>query len=121
MIVNKINTVFIPVADLRKSVDWYRQILGLEVDQEQYREIDGLPVYTFSMGETSLTLEKEESYIPSASTVPICNIHTTEIDRVREDFLSRGVVVESEIVTFPDFSYFNFRDLNGNLLMICTG
>ncbi|WP_175991359.1 VOC family protein [Bacillus sp. Marseille-Q1617] len=121
MIVNKINTVFIPVADLRKSVDWYGQTLGLRIDQQQYREIDDLPVYTFSMGDTSLTLEREESFIPSPSTVPICNIHTADIEKVREDFLSSGVAVESEIITFPDFSYFNFRDLNGNLLMICTG
>jgi catechol 2,3-dioxygenase-like lactoylglutathione lyase family enzyme len=121
MIVKKINTVFIPVADLRKSVEWYAENLGFRLDQDQYREIDQLPVYTFPMGETSLTLEAEESFMPSTSTVPICNIHTVEIDKVREDFLSKGVIIESDIISFPDFSYFNFRDLNGNLLMICTG
>ncbi|WP_171050749.1 hypothetical protein [Bacillus sp. BHET2] len=31
------------------------------------------------------------------------------------------VMIVSEIVTFPDFSYSNFNDINGNLLMICTG
>jgi predicted enzyme related to lactoylglutathione lyase len=121
MIVTKINTVFIPVADLRNSVEWYSENLGFRLDPEQYREIDHLPVYTFPMGETSLTLEAEESFMPSTSTVPICNFHTAEIGKVREDFLSRGISIESDIITFPDFSYFNFRDLNGNLLMICTG
>ncbi|MCA1054463.1 VOC family protein [Rossellomorea aquimaris] len=118
---SKINTVFIPVADLKESVDWYGDVLGLTIDPEQYHSINTLPVYTFAMGETSLTLEKEDGFTPSPSTVPICNIHTEDIEKVYDDFSKEGVQIQSNIITFPEFSYFNFRDLNGNLLMMCTG
>lgn len=121
MIHRKLNTVFIPVADLKESVDWYERVMGFEIDPVQYNEIEELPVYTFQMGETSLTLEEEKEFTPPASNVPICNFHTTQIEIVREDFQEKEVTIESEIITFPDFSYFNFRDINGNLLMICTG
>ncbi|WP_064091270.1 VOC family protein [Rossellomorea aquimaris] len=121
MIERKLNTVFIPVANLKESVNWYQSILGFEVDEEQYKEIEQLPVYTFQMGETSLTLEVESDFTPSPSKIPICNIHTNQIEKVRDSFLSKKVVIESDIISFPDFSYFNFRDVNGNLLMICTG
>jgi catechol 2,3-dioxygenase-like lactoylglutathione lyase family enzyme len=121
MIQRKMNTVFIPVVNLKDSVDWYEKVLGFEIDPVQYSEIEDLPVYTFPMGETSLTLEEEKGFTPPASNVPICNFHTTQIEKVREDFHEKKVTFESGIITFPDFSYFNFRDVNGNLLMICTG
>ncbi|UII58577.1 VOC family protein (plasmid) [Cytobacillus spongiae] len=121
MIERKLNTVFIPVANLKESVDWYGEVLGFEKDPEQYQYIDKLPVYTFQMGETSLTLEEEKGYTSSASSVPLCNFHTGQIEEVRKSFQEKGVRIESELTTFVDFSYFNFRDINGNLLMICTG
>ncbi|MGD6956084.1 VOC family protein [Rossellomorea aquimaris] len=121
MIHRKLNTVFIPVADLKESVDWYERVMGFEIDPVQYNEIEDIPVYTFQMGETSLTLEEEKGFTPPASNVPICNFQTTQIEKVREDFHEKKVTIESRIITFPNFSYFNFRDVNGNLLMICTG
>jgi predicted enzyme related to lactoylglutathione lyase len=121
MIQRKMNTVFIPVVNLKDSVDWYAKVLGFEIDPVQYNEIEELPVYTFQMGETSLTLEEEKGFTPPASNVPICNFQTTQIEKVREDFHEKKVTIESRIITFPNFSYFNFRDVNGNLLMICTG
>jgi catechol 2,3-dioxygenase-like lactoylglutathione lyase family enzyme len=60
MIQRKMNTVFIPVVNLKDSVDWYAKVLGFEIDPVQYNEIEELPVYTFQMGETSLTLEEEK-------------------------------------------------------------
>lgn len=115
------NTVFIPVSDLKESVDWYERVLGFEIDPLQYHQIAKLPVYTFQMGETSLTLEEDRGFIPSSTKVPICNFHTTEIEKAKRELEENRVRIVSEIVTFPDFSYFNFNDINGNLLMICTG
>ncbi|MGM0854259.1 MAG: VOC family protein [Bacillota bacterium] len=81
MIQRKLNTVFIPVANLKESVDWYEKVLGFEIDPMQYKEIEELPVYTFQMGETSLTLEEDKGFTPPSSNVPICNFHTPQMEK----------------------------------------
>ncbi|KAA0562550.1 VOC family protein [Bacillus sp. CH30_1T] len=103
MIHRKLNTVFIPVADLKESVDWYAKVLGFEIDPVQYNEIEDIPVYTFQMGETSLTLKEEKGFTPPASNVPICNFQTTQIEKVREDFHEKKVQLNPGSSRFPIF------------------
>lgn len=53
-IANRVDTIFIHVSDLEKSVHWYSKLLGIAVKQN----IEG-PIYTFDMGQgrPGLTLD----------------------------------------------------------------
>jgi predicted enzyme related to lactoylglutathione lyase len=122
MIRNRIPTVFIPVLDLKESVKWYSEVFGFELDSDQWKEIDSLPVYTFAMDSSYLTLDaniaSQGEFQPSK--YPICNIACDEIHDVWKRFGELGVERLSEIISFPNLSYFTFKDPDGNILMMCS-
>jgi predicted enzyme related to lactoylglutathione lyase len=122
MILNRIPTVFVPVANLRESVEWYSKILGVDIDHVQWEQIESLPVYTFSLEGSSLTLDanivKGKAIQPSP--YPICNIACENIHEVWNHFEREGVELPDKIIYFPDLAYFNFKDINGNTLMMCS-
>jgi predicted enzyme related to lactoylglutathione lyase len=122
MILNVIPTVFIPVLNLKTSVKWYSEVLGFQLDTEQWGKIDSLPVYTFAMDSSYLTLDAnitaQGEFQPS--NYPICNIACESIKDVWKRFEELDVERISEIIHFPNLSYFNFKDPDGNILMMCS-
>ncbi|WP_409251018.1 VOC family protein [Bacillus sp. SCS-153A] len=122
MILNKIPTVFIPVVDLKKSVKWYSEVFGFNLDFEQWEQIDSLPVYTFAMDSSYLTLDAniaaQGEFKPSK--YPLCNIACQSISEVWDRFGQLGVERIDKITSFPNLSFFNFKDPDGNVLMMCS-
>ena len=118
---NKINTIFIHVTDLEESVKWYGQLLGQEVDLANVSR----PVYNFIMDQyTGLTLDagppgKTKEIVPASH--PLFNFHTDDISRAYEFIHELGYQIESAIVEFDDFAFFNISDPDGNIIMICNG
>lgn len=45
---NRIDTIFIHVSDLERSIQWYSNLLGIEVMKTNHTG----PIYTFNMGRT---------------------------------------------------------------------
>lgn len=118
---NRTNTIFVHVSDLERSVKWYGQLFKLEVDLSEVSR----PVYNFRMDQyTGLTLDagpagKTKEIIPASH--PLFNFHTDNIRQAYEYIEKLGYHIETEIVEFADFAFFNISDPDGNMIMICNG
>ncbi|MFZ3579986.1 VOC family protein [Virgibacillus sp. DJP39] len=118
---SQLGTVFIHVKDLKKSVEWYSNILGFCFDPTEIES----PVYNIPIdGTTGLTLDEhkfDKSFKCEPSPNPICNLLVGDIDEAYNFMKSNGVEIVREIERIrKDFAWFNFVDLDGNVLMACT-
>ena len=118
---NRIDTIFIHVTDLKRSVDWYSRLLGLDVNEDTIQS----PIFTFDMGpgRPGLTLDDhglEEVYDYQPSNQPLFIFSTEDIDSAYQHVKNMGAESISNIQTFPDLSEFTFKDLDGNILMVCN-
>ncbi len=83
------------------------------------------PVYNIQMNQyTGLTLDagpadQEKKIIPIA--YPLFNFHTEDIHQAFNYIKELGYQIESDIVEFDDFAYFNISDPDHNIIMICNG
>ncbi len=116
----KVNNVFIHVSNLEKSSEWYSNLLGLPFNKDNVES----PVYNIPMiSETGLTLD-DHTFDPEFKLSPsnhvLFNFYVTNIDEAYEYVQSKGIKIVREIERIGDFSYFNFQDLDGNILMICN-
>lgn len=120
-ITNKINTIFVHVSDLKRSVKWYAQLLGQHYDLSTVER----PVYNIKIADhTGLTLDagsKDHAKKQSSHKYPLFNFHTDSIEDSYDYVKGLAYSIESDIVTFDDFSFFTVRDPDGNVIMICTG
>ncbi|MGE7912523.1 VOC family protein [Lysinibacillus xylanilyticus] len=114
---NRIGGVFIPVRDLEKAKEWYRNILGLERGEEYFDHIFVAPME----GTAGLILDampkwrKEDGDI-STYQVPSIQFLTDNIQAAYQFMKENDVELVTEI---QDNFYFVFKDPDGNLLMIC--
>jgi catechol 2,3-dioxygenase-like lactoylglutathione lyase family enzyme len=111
-ILNQIGTVFIPVKDIEKARDWYCDLLGIEAAGE----IQFGHLYVIPMEGTGIVLD---SKIYSNETIfksPMFHFNTQNIEEAYSFLKNKGVNGVSEI---QHGHYLNFKDPDGNLLMIC--
>lgn len=117
---NQINTVFVHVKHLKTSVKWYSQLLGQNVDLTEVLD----PVFNMKVNhDTGLTLDAGPPGVEKrvkATNYPLFNLHTGDIQQSYAYVQKLGYQIESEIVAFDDFAYFNIKDPDGNIIMICT-
>ncbi|MBB2480777.1 VOC family protein [Bacillus sp. APMAM] len=120
-IVNQINTIFVHVSDLGRSVEWYSKLLDQEYNLAEVHP----PVYNMKINHhTGLTLDaglSETTKQINPSGNPLFNFHTNDIDEAYEYIKQLGYKMESDIVRFEDFAFFNVSDPDKNIVMICTG
>ncbi|MGM1050680.1 MAG: VOC family protein [Bacillota bacterium] len=121
-IINRIDTVFLHVTDLKESVRWYSKLLAIEFNEDI--QFEG-PIHTFPMGKNrpGLTLDNhsfDEAYKFVPSNQPLFNLSTEDIDEAYEFVKSIGAEIVTEIARYPDLSDFSFKDPDGNILMICS-
>ncbi|WP_053218373.1 VOC family protein [Virgibacillus senegalensis] len=119
---NRINTIFVHVNDLERSVTWYSQLLHQEVDLTQVSK----PVHNLQMDQyTGLTLDagpEGETKKIAPSPYPLFNFHTEDIQESYQYIQELGYKVESDIIEeFEDFSFFTISDPDGHVIMICNG
>ena len=108
---NKINsvTVGLPVTDLKRATDWYRQLLG---EREEVIPMDG--VWEIQVA-SSFWLQLFELDAEESSSKSV-NFETENIEQSHELVLSLGVEA-GQIETVPEaVQYFEFSDPFGNLL-----
>lgn len=116
----KVNNVFIHVSDLKKSVEWYSNLLGLSFDENEVESpVYNIPVTT----ETGLTLD-DHTFDPSFRLNPsdhvLFNFFVADIDEAYKFIKTNGIPLVKEIERIGEFAYFNFQDVDGNVLMICN-
>ncbi|MGX9135036.1 VOC family protein [Rummeliibacillus sp. JY-2-4R] len=119
-IARKVNNVFIHVSNLRKSAEWYSDLLGIPFDTNVVKS----PVYNIPItAETGLTLD-DHTFDPNFTLNPsnhvLFNFFVKDIDEAYNFIKNKGIEVVREIERIGDFAYFNFQDLDGNVLMICN-
>lgn len=121
-IINRIDTVFIHVTDLKEAVRWYSKLLAIEFKEDT--QFDG-PIHTIPMGKNrpGITFDNhcfDEEYRFIPSNQPLFNLSTEDIDEAYEFVKSIGAEIVTEIARYPDLSDFSFKDPCGNILMICS-
>lgn len=118
---NKINTIFVHVSDLPRSVKWYSELLGQDYDLNEVKK----PVYNLKIDHhTGLTLDAGPIRVEkknSPPSHPLFNFHTDDISHAYKYVIELGYKVKEEIVQFDDFSFFTISDPDHNIIMICTG
>lgn len=118
---SELGTVFIHVRDLKKSVQWYSNILGFEIDLYKVES----PVFNLPIsGSTGITLDDhafDKSFKHEPSPNPLFNFLVEDIDEAYDFIKNSGVEIVREIERIgDDFAWFNFVDPDGNVLMACT-
>lgn len=114
VILSKVGAIFIPVSDIRKAREWYCSILGLE---PVFDIISGhLCCIPLDNNGLNLVLDSkiynEDSYFRN----PAFHFNTDDIHEAYHFMKNRGVELVTDI---ENGHWFNFKDPDGNMLMIC--
>ncbi|WP_042148044.1 VOC family protein [Paucisalibacillus sp. EB02] len=111
----KIGSIFIPVTDIEKSIDWYEKLLGVKkIDRWE----DGAGFY-FPTGSAQLALVKvvdpqpTEFIIKGDQKNSYFNFVVDDIETAHQHFKNNGILT-TDIDTFGDMKFFDFFDLDGN-------
>src|SRR4051794_885889 len=94
---NRIDTIFVHVTDLNRSIHWYTELLGLEVREGNHAE----PVYTLNMGHgrPGITLDNhcfEEDYNFIPSNQPLFNLSASNINEAYNHVKEMGAEIITE-------------------------
>ena len=119
-VINQMNGVFIHVTNLKDAAKWYCDLLGLQVDLKKIVS----PVFNVPIvGTTSLTLDDhtfDPNFKHSVSSAPIFNFYAPNIDEAYKYVTDKGIIIEREIERVGDTAWFNIKDPDGNVVMICN-
>ncbi|ASA21717.1 VOC family protein [Paenibacillus donghaensis] len=111
-ILNQIGAVFISVSDIEKSKEWYCRLLGLPTDGEV---LFG-HLYAVPMKGPGLVLDSKLFTSESVLKVPSFHLNTEDIDAAYDFVKQNG----GEIMTDIEHDHwFNFKDPDGNVIMVC--
>lgn len=111
-ILNQIGTVFIPVSNIEQARKWYCDILGLQEDGE----ILFGHIYVIPMNGTGIVLDSKIFSNDNIIKTPLFHFNTENIEEAYTFMKEKEVELLTEI---EHKHYFNFRDPDGNHLMIC--
>lgn len=111
-ILNVVGGIFIPVKDIENARDWYCDILGLPTDGD----IQFGHLYVLPMTGANIVLDSKIFSEESTFKVPAFHFNTNDIVTSYEFLKEKGVTLTTDI---QHNHYFNFKDPDGNHLMIC--
>ncbi|ANS74203.1 glyoxalase [Paenibacillus yonginensis] len=111
-ILNEIGTVFIPVSDIEAARDWYSGILGVQPEGE----IQFGHLYVLPMKGTSIVLDSKIYAEDRIYKTPAFHLNTPDIEAAYSFMKDMKV----DLITGIEHNHwFNFKDPDGNLLMVC--
>ncbi|RDW16481.1 VOC family protein [Oceanobacillus arenosus] len=117
---NQMNGVFIHVTNLKAAVKWYSDLLGLQIDLDNVVS----PVFNVPItGTTSLTLDDhsfDSTFEHNVSPSPIFNLYAPNIDEAYQYIRAKEISIVREIERVGDTAWFNIKDPDGNVVMICN-
>lgn len=109
----KIGATFIPVSDIEKARDWYCDILSIEPKGEvAHGHIYVIPLE----GGHNLVLDSKIFNQRSISEAPMFHFNTDDVEASYRFLKEKGVQEMSDI---QHKHWFNFKDPDGNVLMVC--
>jgi predicted enzyme related to lactoylglutathione lyase len=118
---SKLPAVFIHVHDLHRAAEFYSQLLGLPYDPSADY---GNGIYVIRMANgADLLLDanhaqhrQPNSHFAMHAT---CMFAAADIDAAHTLLQSQGIEIITEIYRDPNVAFFNFKDPDGNIQMIC--
>ncbi|GGB52336.1 VOC family protein [Virgibacillus dakarensis] len=111
-ILKQIGAIFMPVKNIEEARKWYCDILGIPADG---RIVFG-HLYIITMSGTEIVLDSKIFSKDNVFRTPPFHFNTTDIEKAYKYMKGKNV----EIVTEIQFDqWFNFKDPDGNHLMIC--
>src|SRR5699024_1613955 len=112
----KIGSIFIPVTNIEKSIDWYKENIGVKnIDSWE----DGAGFY-LPTSSTQLALVKVESPQPTEFTTKgnqkncYYNFVVDDIETAHQHLNNNGVATTEIEDDFGGMKFFDFFDLDGN-------
>ncbi|MBT2688974.1 VOC family protein [Bacillus sp. ISL-47] len=113
---NQVGAIFIHVKDMNRAIDFYSQLLGHPKKETAHEGmIYDLPV----SGGSGIILDANKGVVAKQDAKPLFFFDTNDIYQSYDYVKSLNAEIFSEIEEHGDISFFNFRDSEGNLLMIC--
>ncbi|WP_342422427.1 VOC family protein [Paenibacillus sp. FSL E2-0178] len=109
---NQVGAVFIPVSDIERSKNWYCSLLGLPLDGE----ILFGHLYDVPMQGPGIVLDSRIFTAEAVLKVPSFHLLTDDIDAAYDYVKATGAEILTDI---EHDHWFNFKDPDGNVLMIC--
>jgi len=114
VISNKIGAIFIPVSDIKKAREWYCSILNFK---PEYDIIAGhLCCIPMDNNGLNIVLDSKIYTKDSYARTPMFHFNTDDIQEAYHFMKEKGVEVITEI---EHGHWFNIKDPDGNMLMIC--
>lgn len=114
-IASAIPGIFIHVGDLERSAVWYADLLGLPLRPRD--RFDHIHVLELSNG-VDLILDAK-GFTPRRAADVLFMFDTADIDAAYRFVAGRGIEIAREIERAGPVSFFNVKDPDGNILMIC--
>lgn len=114
MLFEKIDTVFIPVQNLVKALDWYVDVLG---GKPGWKDDNGI-YQTVNFGDTSVTLFINEHELNLHRKYSLFSMYTTSIEKAYDYLKMHSKRVED--IQEAGVAYFIFEDLDGNCIEVCS-
>ncbi|WP_410511382.1 VOC family protein [Paenibacillus sp. BR2-3] len=111
-ILNQIGAVFIPVSDIERSKQWYCHLLGLPLDGEV---LFG-HLYVVPMQGPGIVLDSKIFTTECVLNAPAFHLNTRDIDAAYDFVKESGAEILTDI---EHDHWFNFKDPDGNVLMVC--
>jgi hypothetical protein len=114
VILSRVGGIFIPVSNIRDAREWYCGILGLEPTLDIIA--DHLCCIPLDNNGSNLILDSKIFHVDATYRNPAFHFNTDDIEKAYQFMTDRNV----DLVTGIEHGHwFNFKDPDGNLLMIC--
>jgi catechol-2,3-dioxygenase len=107
---SKVDTVHMCVKDVKKSTQWYVEVLEFE------QVFDSGKYVVFQIGQGDSTLTVQEGEVRPSSVKPI--LFSDALEETRLKLVEKDVKV-GEIVEDGEVTYFEFWDIDGNGFEAC--
>ncbi|GEN52259.1 VOC family protein [Halobacillus faecis] len=108
---NEVGAIFVPVKDIEKARDWYCDLLSVPTEED----FPGGHLYVLPMKHARVVLDSKIYSEEAVFKATAFHFNTADIEAAYTYMKEKGIDVVSDI-QFGHF--FNFKDPDGNLLMI---
>lgn len=119
----EVANVFIPVRNIDRARAWYRDVLGLPVGEVEMGHLCSIPMDKGPglLLDQKLTPDGAGAENAQLGAYPLFMFATEDVDASLAYLRARGVeVLEYGGTVIQNGHWFNFRDCEGNMLMVCA-
>ncbi|MCT4784965.1 VOC family protein [Exiguobacterium aestuarii] len=111
-ILHQIGTIFIPVSDIQKARDWYCNLFDLSIKGEILFD----HLYVIPLEGTNLVLDSKIYSTDNIIQTPLFHLNTRDIHQAYSYMIQKNIDI---ITPIEHDHWFNFKDFDGNVIMIC--